>query len=266
MSLHGSQIPYLSRTSGCNALRWDILTGCDNPSEICAVKGRALCWAECKAWRTGDPDFAPAFHPELLPCIGRLHRPRNIAVGFGGDMWSPGVDIEWKMQTWRIERLYPRNNYIHLTKCARAVGTPWYLPPRIWMGISVCNQGDASQIHIIQNVQRHTTRVLHAKRWISFEPILGPLLPEIGWFIDISFVVIGGLSDGNGRIIPPDEGGTRAEWIDPLIQQVHNAGVPCYLKNLRRDVLRQITNPRTGRPFETMNEMRDLPKEWLALK
>ncbi len=83
----------------------------------------------------------------------------------------------------------------------------------------------------------------------------------------VEFAVLGGLSDGSGRIIPPyDLGGMQWEWAQTVVNATCAAGCKVFLKNIASAVWANLTNPRTGNCFEGPRELRELPDEWLALK
>jgi protein gp37 len=244
--LVSTRIPYLA---AAGAVRWDPVLGCDNSREVCAVHDE--CWARSLAH-----PFLPAFHPEVLEAPLRARKPHTIAVCFGGDLWSPGVDPEWRRQVRITEEAAPRHTYIHLTKAPENMNWLYDLidAPNMWYGISLCLLPDIGKFKGLR-----AQVPLQAHRWVSFEPLLWEVKLN-ALLIDcrIEFVVIGGISDGFGRVFGPDEGGTRAEWVQPILDAAAEARCKVFLKNLR-PIIKQLVDPRTGEPFESMNQWRDVP-------
>ncbi len=252
MLIQQSRIPYLANIG---AVRADPLTGCGNGKDICAVRARGQCWAENMAINPlMAGHFRPAFHPEVLDAIRHLRKPRVIALNFGGDMFSPGVDPDWRRQLWEVVREHPEHTYITLTK--NPLGIPYNeAPDGVWLGVSVV---DGEGLYNIDNLWFRTRP--SNSLWVAFEPLLMGLdltaVCELLRCNQISYAVIGGLTDGNRHVLTPDEGGTRPEWVQPVINACHEAHVPMFLKNLQ-PIIRELTNPRTGERFKNQNEIRD---------
>lgn len=104
-----------------------------------------------------------------------------------------------------------------LTKRARrlrrlAPSLSW--PSNLWIGTSIENE---QVLHRLRDLQR----VPAAVRFLSCEPLLGPLpqldLDGIGWLI------AGGESGPHARNL-------RAEWVRDLRDQCHAVGVPFFFK------------------------------------
>ncbi|MHB0998182.1 MAG: DUF5131 family protein [Armatimonadota bacterium] len=276
--LSSTRIPYLA-----GARRWDPITGCSNNAEVCAVRGRGLCWAESmrldqarKAFNKGYGSddlseyatyvrdhicmeaFKPQFHEDTLQAPGETRKSHVIAVGFGGDMWTEEGGSGWRRQVFDIERAVDRHTYIHLTKCPDNIQSG-EIPEQdnIWVGVSVLTGNDLDKITELfwNTADRHHS-------WVSFEPIMDEIMFQNNNNIfktnEIEFVVIGGLSDGTGHVMTPEEGGTRPEWVQPIINQAYEAECKVFLKNLQ-PIIKQIIDPRTGKPFNSQQEWRETP-------
>jgi protein gp37 len=91
--------------------------------------------------------------------------------------------------------------------------TPWPLR-NVWLGVSVESTAYYSRI-------RHLQRTPAAVRFLSLEPLLGPLpdLPLEG----ISWVIVGGESGPGARPMHPD-------WVRTIRDQCEAAGVAFFLK------------------------------------
>lgn len=270
-TLVGSQIPYLKAVK---AVRANFITGCSNSPDVCAVRARGLCWAEQLAWDEppcepcigvpgeckGCPEFfTPTAHPEVLDAVRRLRKPKVLAWNFGGDAWCKGVTPEMRRPMWEAVRDAPQHQHIFLTKAFEHFEEAELVPMRsAWFGLSICHQADLKRI--ADNYER-LQKPGSCKWWFSYEPLLGPLKIGNGHFARQMFAVVGGLSDGNGRIVPPAEGGTRAEWVQPILDAAAEAGCLIYTKNLA-GIWRSLTNPRTGERMKSPRELREIPPEW----
>jgi protein gp37 len=249
--LISSRIPWL-----VGGYRFDPITGCNNSPQVCAVRDAGLCWAE-----NMSEDFTPQFHEDRLDVLSRTRKPKVIAVGLGGDMWCDGVKQEWREKVFDEVCCWNDHTYIFLTKRPENIGEEITdCTNHCWYGVSVCEEKDGSREH-----QLFHNLPYRAHKWVSFEPVLELITHPTGYMVDynIEFAVIGGLSDGAGRIVREDEGGTRPEWVQPILDACHEANVPRFLKNFTKSQLSRLTDPRTGKPFESLAQGRDVPP-WFA--
>jgi len=277
-ALSPTRIPYLD-----GALRSNAYEGCDITPEVCAVRGIEACWARnmaidecrrigtCPAKCPCEGIFAPSFHPDRLDAILRVKKPTVFVHGFGGDLFCEGFTPKQRAPLWDVIRKVEGRGHAHvlLTKNPGAidvnemVGLHSDSLERMWFGVSITGADDLWRIAELDRVP------MVSNRWVSAEPCLKGFgcehcLP--GYFDGIEFVVIGGLTDGKGRMIPPDEPhGTRPEWVQPITNAVHEAEVPAvFLKGLSNATMQQITDPRTGRPFHSCRDegWREVPGQW----
>lgn len=288
-----SRIPYFAAV---DAVRWNVIEGCSNTADICAVRGLGLCWAEkmrrqslctecgCECtygdedctWRQENPApcfhnaFVPEFHESVLQAPLHARKPKVIAVGFGGDIFSEGVEQEWLDKIWQTVRECEGKNLLHtwifLTKRPDRIivkapinHNTRYMTKYMWFGASVTKETEIGKIYDLDN------RAYLFNTWVSFEPVLSSFEAErTGFYLEtaaVDFIVIGGLSDGNGRPIPPDQGGTQASWVQPILDAAAEAGCKIFCKNLSQ-IYRELVNPRTGKPMKSATELREIPDEW----
>ncbi len=146
-----------------------------------------------------------------------LKKPSRIGVQFMGDIFHEDVSQNWIDQVLEVIRVCKRHTFLILTK--RPYNFLGCDIENLWTGVSVENQRTADErIPILLKIPA-------AKRFISCEPLLGPV--NLGKLSDpnISWVICGGLSLPGGKIQPP-----RKEWIDGLIHQCDSTGVPMFIK------------------------------------
>ena len=87
------------------------------------------------------------------------------------------------------------------------------MPSHIWMGTSIENQDVAYRIRHLMNVPAEV-------RFLSCEPLLGPLSLDLG---GVHWVIAGGESG-------PEYRPMRAEWVESIRDQCHRATVPFFFK------------------------------------
>jgi len=192
----------------------------------------------------------------------------------GGDIYAPGVDPDWRQRVANVEfnwdLLAYGDQFVQLTKNPYKIEPNLWNLPNQWMGVS-CT--DDRAYHLIEALDANCGPRVH--RWVSFEPVLSQVHSADEWHdmadwlhqFRVEFVVLGGLSDGEGRIVPPNEpGGLRASWAQPIIDAAWTTGAKLFCKNLSGQVWRTLVNPCTGKPMQGPHELREIPDAWLALR
>lgn len=250
---------------------WNPLRGCSRVSEGCTN-----CYAERVAARFSGPGmpYEGLIHPSTKGWSGNVHfvnsvlgqpmgwkKPRRIFVNSMSDLFHEHVgehDIdlifavmasapqhtfqvltkrperaaEYLNDRWRLEKIY--DVWFSVNSGPREV-QDWPLP-NVWLGASVEDQKTANE-RIPLLVQCPA-----AVRWLSCEPLLGPIdleRPRPGpdlqqaagtsicqpWLIQsgIDWVVVGGESGPGARPMHPD-------WAGSLRDQCASAGVPYFFK------------------------------------
>jgi protein gp37 len=144
--------------------------------------------------------------------------PRFIFTCSWSDWFIEEAD-GWRDEAWEIIRQTPQHTYQILTKRPEriaerlpwsAFGDPW---PNVWLGVSVENQRFAHRAQILAGIPA-------AKRFISAEPLLGPVALPLG---GIDWVIVGGESG-------PDYREMNLDWLAGVVQQCRNADVPVWVK------------------------------------
>jgi len=286
MSLGHTKIPYLDRlwhpTTGCSRG----CPGCWARSLVCTRLAGKMKGLPAAVTSSGYPDyeaedgdpFAPTFHAGRLEDPLRARKHQVIGVSFFGDLFDHGISSEQIAAVFGVMAASPQHTFIVLTKQAermarwfestktlphppdrmgvRSYPAPWtpeYLRPgwptdkmaHVWVGVSVTCQADADERI------PHLLRTPAAHRWVSVEPMVGPidltripLLPPPADELDpradlnaltgivagpddrwprLDLVICGGQS-GPGAV-PFHDG-----WARSLRDQCASAGVPFYFK------------------------------------
>ncbi len=182
-------------------------------------------------------------------------KPAFVFCASMADVFDNQVEDGWRTQLFTIIALTPHLRWLLLTKRPQNIakmlpvqpdGTPL---PNVWLGVSVENQAEADRrIPLLLAAPA-------AKRFLSCEPLLGPLNladafnppcqhehaagldPETGYwecercddgeFETIDWVIAGGESGANARAMHPD-------WARSLRDQCQAAGVPFFMKQMTK--------------------------------
>lgn len=207
---------------------WNPVTGCTKISPGCKN-----CYAETFAerWRgtPGHPyeqGFDLKLWPERLKLPIAWKEPKRIFVNSMSDLFHKDVPDEFitkvfetmleakhhifQVLTKRSERMmtWTRNHFLKNGKVT--------LPPHIWLGVSVENE---EYVWRTRYLQRTAAKV----RFLSVEPLLGPVNLTPSRLRGIHWVIVGGESGPGAR--PMD-----VEWARKLRKQCHEADVAFFFK------------------------------------
>jgi protein gp37 len=219
---------------------WNPIVGCTEISPGCAncyaarlastrlrnhpdYSGLAIHRINSGRW-TGEVRFLPERLEEPL----HWKKPRRIFVCDMGDLFHESVHGDWIDQVLSVTRRCPQHTFQILTKRAERMLRLMrqYDKNNLWLGVSVENQHFADErIPLLLDTPA-------AVRWISAEPLLGPVDlkkylrddPDPGQHHAVlDWVVAGGESGANARPMHPD-------WARLLRDQCQAAGVPFFFK------------------------------------
>lgn len=224
---------------------WNPVTGCSKISPGCKN-----CYAERMAKRLramGQPryrnGFAVTLQPDVLDAPLRWRSTRLIFVNSMSDLFHEDVPAEYIQAVFRTMEAASWHVFQVLTKRADrleqlAPWLPW--PSNVWMGVSVENADYTRRV-------RHLQRVPATVRFLSVEPLLGPIphLPLSG----IHWVIAGGESGPHARPVEP-------AWIRGIRDQCVARKVPFFFKQWGG-----VRKKRTGRMLDhrTWDEMPAIP-------
>ncbi len=198
---------------------WNPVTGCTKISPGCKN-----CYAERLALRLremGNPRYKNGFritlHPDQVDLPLRWAKPKMIFVNSMSDLFHEAVPDGYIEKAFAVMVKADWHIFQVLTKRAERLAKlaphlPW--PSHIWQGVSIENQAYTKRI-------LHLQKVPAAVRFLSVEPLLGPIpnLPLEG----IHWVIVGGESGPRHRPIKP-------EWVREIKKQCAAAGAPFFFK------------------------------------
>ncbi|MFW7270325.1 phage Gp37/Gp68 family protein [Gluconacetobacter sp. Hr-1-5] len=155
--------------------------GCTKISAACDH-----CYAEGWAKRAGHPDLWAGKRRRTSEKNWNLPLRWNREAQASGvrarvfsaslaDVFDNQVPPDWRTDLWNLIAATPGLDWLLLTKRPQNISgmlppcwqdEPW---PNVWLGTTICNQEEADR-----NV-RHLTTIPAALRFLSIEPLLGPL-------------------------------------------------------------------------------------------
>jgi len=171
----------------------------------------------------------------------RWRKPRKIFVNSMSDLFHDDVSDAFIASVWDVMRETPHHNYQILTKRPERMDLVLTkhireVLPNVWIGTSVESSKVVDRI-------AHLQRVPAAIRFISFEPLIGPVgkidLSGIHW------AIVGGESGREARPI-------KEEWIDEIHELCAEHDVAFFFKQWGG-----VQKHRTGRALlgQTFDEM-----------
>ena len=198
---------------------WNPVTGCGQVSPGCAH-----CYAKTFAerWRgipghAYEQGFDLRIWPERLDVPLRWRRPKTIFVNSMSDLFHEQIPASYIAEVFETMRAAHWHTFQVLTKrherlAQLASDLPW--PANVWMGVSIENRRFVERAEYLR-------RVPAAVRFISAEPLLGPL--EGLNLTDIHWLIAGGESGTSHRRID-------IEWIRALRDQCERERVAFFFK------------------------------------
>ena len=198
---------------------WNPVTGCSKISAGCKN-----CYAERMALRlraAGSPNYANGFevtlHPHALEIPLRWKQPRTIFVNSMSDLFHKDVPFNFISKVFGVMCRASHHRFQILTKRSDRLlklSTKLTWPENVWMGVTVENDECVFRIDDLRATGA-------AIRFISFEPLLGPIpntdLEGIHW------VIVGGESGPKARPMQP-------QWATDIRNQCLSTGVPFFFK------------------------------------
>ena len=204
---------------------WNPTTGCSKVSPGCAN-----CYAETLAKRLHAmrmPKYSNGFtyaeHESAVNIPLTWKKPRRIFVNSMSDLFHENATHEFTTRCFEVMLRANWHTYQILTKRPHRMADysrqfeelhGRVIPGHIWLGTSIENADLLFRMDELRMVRCKM-------RFISFEPLLGPVGPMD--LDDIHWVIIGGESGTGYRPV-------KKEWILDIISQCQRQNVPVFFK------------------------------------
>jgi protein gp37 len=198
---------------------WNPVTGCTKISVGCRN-----CYAERFALRlkaAGSRNYANGFrvtlHRHLLRLPFRWKQPHTIFVNSMSDLFHRDVPLNFIAEIFNVMCRASHHRFQVLTKRSGRMlqlspSLSW--PQNVWMGVTIENAKCIFRAD-------HLRKTPAAIKFISFEPLLGPI-PNVN-LNGIDWVIVGGESGPNARPM-------LTEWATDIRDQCLAADVPFFFK------------------------------------
>ena len=220
---------------------WNPVTGCTKVSPGCKN-----CYALRIAKRLHAMgqhryrnEFRVTIQSDLLDQPTKWKTSKRIFVNSMSDLFHDAVPFQYIRQVFEEMEAAHWHTFQILTKRPERLRElssklPW--PTNVWMGVSVENAEYTSRIH-------HLRKVLASVRFLSIEPLLGPLgrypLEGIDW------VIVGGESGPRCRPMSPD-------WVRRIRDRCIRQGVPFFFKQWGGTRKKRTGRELDGRTWDEM--------------
>jgi len=282
---------------------WNPITGCSIVSPGCAncyamrLAGGRLRHHPTRAGLTKMSNAGPVwtgevrFNDGVLDQPLRWRRPRRIFVCAHGDLFHENVPDAWIDRVFSVMARAPQHVFLvltkrparmlayrtsdaHLTDASIGPRNSKHCWPHVWLGVSVEDQRTADE--------RIPTLLATpaARRWISAEPLLGPVdlnrrtfvhcpthdtaygfcLQDCGDWRCLDWVVVGGESGPGAR-------GCDVQWIRDIVRTCAATGTQCFVKQLgshavNGDFIWPTTTKKGADPMEWPADLRVRQCPW----
>lgn len=208
---------------------WNPFMGCTKVSEGCK---NCYMFREQKQYGH-DPSVLRKSKTTFRDPL-KWKEPKMVFVCSWSDFFHEDVPFMWAAEAWQIMKECQRHTFLLLTK--RPENFLDMLPgdfpslwPNVWLGVTVENQEMANlRIPLLLDIPV-------AKRFVSVEPMLGPVKFWTSWLPGVCFELDGTPWPSVDWVIAGGESGRdfremKEEWALDLRDQCVVAGVPFFFK------------------------------------
>jgi len=227
---------------------WNPVTGCTPVSPGCDN-----CYARRMAHRLQamrnpayKDGFKPTIHRERFDEPLHWKKPRMVFVCSMGDLFHSDIKAADIEQIISVMKMTPQHTYQILTKRSSRLRLWEYgwleLPENVWIGVSIETKKQIFRRNDLQYVKAPI-------RFISFEPLLGPI--DLESLTGIDWVIVGGETGPGARPMKP-------EWVRAIRDQCIDKGVPFFFKRWGGSYSQARNRELDGRVW---NEIPEVPGE-----
>jgi protein gp37 len=193
--------------------------------------------------------FNVTWHEDVVEAPLSWKKRQVIFVNSMSDMFHPDIPFEFVQRVFEVMRRADQHVFQILTKRSKHLAKlhsklEW--PPNVWMGVTV----ESAHYRFRMNDLR---KVPAAVRFISFEPLIGPVgLLDLS---DIHWAVVGGESGPGARPM-------QKEWALDILSQCKEQDTHFFFKQWGGVNKRRTGRHLNGREY---NDMPPLPEEQASL-
>jgi len=198
---------------------WNPVTGCSKISTGCAH-----CYAERMSKRLkamGQSNYSNGFqvttHINMLDRPMKWKKPQIVFVNSMSDLFHQDVPFSFIENVFQVMQHASHHIFQVLTKRSERladIASELSWPENVWMGVTVENQDNAYRMEYLRKIPA-------AVRFVSFEPLLGPINDPN--FSSIDWAIVGGESGPGARVMKP-------EWVLKILGKCREFGVPFFFK------------------------------------
>ncbi len=200
---------------------WNPVTGCE--ADIHNAGCYERCWARAMAKRSPAAfggDFSVRTHPGRLEEPMGWKTPQVVFICSLGDLFHASVDPAFRQNVMQVIRMTLRHQYLLLTKRAAEMAfslAGGMVPENVWAGVTCMTQSDVDErLPVLAGIRG-------VKRWLSLEPLLGPVVIPQDLLRQLSAVVVGCESGAKRRPM-------AWEWEANISRLLAEADIPHYTK------------------------------------
>lgn len=224
---------------------WNPVTGCSRVSAGCQHcyaerMGKRLQAMGVAKYRNG---FEVTLHPDVLEEPLSWRKPRVVFVNSMSDLFHEAIPFDYLRKIFDIFWAAEQHVFQVLTKRAERMAElapelDW--PPNLWAGVTVESHRFTNRIDLLRDIPASI-------RWLSMEPLLGPVI-ELD-LTNIDWVVVGGESGPGARPM-------EKEWVYDIRRACREYGAAFFFKQWGG-----LNKKKAGRLLdgELFNEMPPLP-------
>ena len=208
---------------------WNPITGCNNNCPYCYAKKMALRLKGRSGYDKENP-FKPTFHSDRLNQPLKKTKPSMIFTCSMSDFFDFEVKSAWREDVYNIMDKSKWHAYQILTK--QPIIEPELIdtfPKNLWLGISI--DGTSKYWKEPLDTLKNSSATM---KFISFEPILGDVIPDD--LSEIDWAIIGAQTGVGAKNVNP-------RFVNKVVDLISSYNIPLFVKpNIRCQIKNDSDN------------------------
>ncbi len=195
---------------------WNPISGCSRTCDYCYARRMAYRLKGRAGYPIDDP-FKPTYHKNRLSDPCKIRKSSMIFTCSMGEFFDPQVPEEWREEVYKVIETNPHHIFQILSKQLILQPRDRYeFPSNLWLGVSIDGTSDywEEPIQTLRSVKNNI-------KFISFEPILGDILPKEYSYVD--WVIIGAQTGPGAK--RPDE-----DIVRRIVNKTLSTNLPLFIK------------------------------------